>query len=817
MVTKRSYGLPRTRRSSAHAREWGGTFVPPLSGASFITVILVLFFFSGSVQAASAENIPKSIAPMVSLLLGHSQVDRGTLNDNVIPVLSTDSGQIIAVADGSTDETVIQAQGALADAAAPGEIVFVPAGADARFPLGFAGRVASVTTNGDGTKDLALDPVSYADIFAESDVDLNNIVLDADNFVGVIAPSAIQAAGPATAKSLAGGIAPGDYSFRNGAIVVHRTRGMSFYKHMPKTTVNAGTVSLNMKVNLEDMPEVDASRMQPIDASTDLGFVITGELSNIRITKEIDFSLLKGLDSMNLRLDGDLDFDVKFNGRGTVELGYFSRAWNEVKDQAIRLFGVKGKLFGLKVDNKIGRYPLAGLVWSVTCPHTCPVLTGKTQTPVRQAKVLGVILWLYLDLDGTLEIDGDLHLVRLRPGTLSLGVKKDPGGRLEMARSLTPKESTGRFLEAPALNGTLGLKLFFGLTVDLDFLTTGIYVANAGLDVGGEGDTLLTGTLSYGTSALDQPWSWQGSACFDANYGTGAIARAAARFGVELPTAWRKKSLDFEYSGQWPTDDEKDIPGRHYLWYTGPGVRMCVNMGSVGARPLNDTGITWGGDYPAGNNSTCTGVDTGDNSALGLQDCAYGRDATQNDDSDGHAGFSFTKISATGQELPASATEWSCVKDNVTGLIWEVKTTDGGLHDWNDTYTWYNTDPATNGGAEGYDGAFIDTCYGYNSDDPTTFCNTQAYVARVNDEGLCGYTDWRMPSRNELLGIVDLGETYSYPIYTDYFPNPRVTWFAWSGSAYANGSDKAWSVQYFNLGISLRSHDFQVRLVRGSQ
>ena len=57
---------------------------------------------------------------------------------------------------------------------------------------------------------------------------------------------------------------------------------------------------------------------------------------------------------------------------------------------------------------------------------------------------------------------------------------------------------------------------------------------------------------------------------------------------------------------------------------------------------LNDTGITACGD--ASNNN----LDCPVNDYHG-QDAEYGRDATHNDDSDGHAGFSFTKLDKTRQ------------------------------------------------------------------------------------------------------------------------------------------------------------------------
>ena len=160
----------------------------------------------------------------------------------------------------------------------------------------------------------------------------------------------------------------------------------------------------------------------------------------------------------------------------------------------------------------------------------------------------------------------------------------------------------------------------------------------------------------------------------------------------------------------------------------------------------------------------------------------------------------------------------NCVKDNVTGLIWEVKTDDGGLHDKDAEYTWYNSDSTTNGGDSGKeDGGYI--CYGYDPHDPSTFCNTQAYVARVNRAGLCGYSDWRLPTLEELRSLVD----YSVPdpgpkLDTGFFPNALGS-ILWSSSPVANHSDAAW-VLSFDYGIDERDpkgSTYHVRLVRGGQ
>jgi hypothetical protein len=223
---------------------------------------------------------------------------------------------------------------------------------------------------------------------------------------------------------------------------------------------------------------------------------------------------------------------------------------------------------------------------------------------------------------------------------------------------------------------------------------------------------------------------------------------------------------------------------------------------SVQGGPLNDTGITFCGDYPDGNNDPCTGSEP-----LG-QDSDYGRDVTHNDDSDGHAGFSFTKLDANGNPLAASAAAWVCVQDKVTGLIWEVKTDDGGLRDKDHTYTWYNPDDGANGGAAGTpDGG---SCVG-------SACDTQGYAQAVNAQGLCGASDWRLPSREELRSIVNYNR-FGPAIDVSYFPNTESAPY-WSSSPYAYSSDGAWYV-FFNLGDDgylSKGYEHAVRLVRGRQ
>ena len=237
---------------------------------------------------------------------------------------------------------------------------------------------------------------------------------------------------------------------------------------------------------------------------------------------------------------------------------------------------------------------------------------------------------------------------------------------------------------------------------------------------------------------------------------------------------------------------------------------------------LNDTGITFGASSSS-NFTVCGGP------GEQVQDCANGRDATNNDDSDGHAGFSFTKLDASGNDLPANASNWSCVRDNVTQLIWEVKTNNDipDLHDMDHTYTWYDDNPQTNGGGFGISDGGICTA--------GVSCDTQGFTNAVNQAGLCGANDWRMPSVIELLGIVNYN-AFNPAIDRTFFPNTisDVYWSATPASfppnAFGDGiSDNSvranglfFDNNSFNSvfrpvagsGSFLRSDSSRVRLVR---
>ena len=177
----------------------------------------------------------------------------------------------------------------------------------------------------------------------------------------------------------------------------------------------------------------------------------------------------------------------------------------------------------------------------------------------------------------------------------------------------------------------------------------------------------------------------------------------------------------------------------------------------------------------------------------------------------------YTKISNSGYALPDSATlgsgsnDWACTKDNNTGRIWEVKTDDNGLRDKDWGYSWYEPNASKNGGFEGYknNSYWNDTSICKGSE-----CDTYAFTNAVNAQGLCGANNWRMPTIDELKGIVKSGAS-NPSIDTAYFPNTLSYWF-WSSSPLAGYSSSAWIVGFDDGGsVNFSEYDgHYVRLVR---
>lgn len=171
----------------------------------------------------------------------------------------------------------------------------------------------------------------------------------------------------------------------------------------------------------------------------------------------------------------------------------------------------------------------------------------------------------------------------------------------------------------------------------------------------------------------------------------------------------------------------------------------------------------------------------------------------------GEAGFDYTKLDANGEPLPQSATAWSCVLDNFSGLVWEVKldaVQDPRHHQH--SYSWFQPDAVLDGGAPGViDGG---SCQG-------STCDIQGLVETVNSTGLCGSTQWRVPTRAELLTLINAGVS-NPALSAAFFPLGAGSY--WSITPMAADSSQAWAVDYVDGQLQAvdKSTGLRVRLVR---
>lgn len=156
-----------------------------------------------------------------------------------------------------------------------------------------------------------------------------------------------------------------------------------------------------------------------------------------------------------------------------------------------------------------------------------------------------------------------------------------------------------------------------------------------------------------------------------------------------------------------------------------------------------------------------------------------------------------------------------CVRDNVTGLIWQGQTPAGTGLRANDQYK-TNYDSATE--LQKWNGSAYVAPTQADLDAST---NSIGFKNAVNAIKLCGSSAWRIPTRDELSGIAKKNAAAPM-IDTDWFPNtPEFGWY-WSDSPWASHPSGGWVVYFYDgffhlVGFrkSYLSNDYiLVRLVR---
>ena len=144
---------------------------------------------------------------------------------------------------------------------------------------------------------------------------------------------------------------------------------------------------------------------------------------------------------------------------------------------------------------------------------------------------------------------------------------------------------------------------------------------------------------------------------------------------------------------------------------------------------------------------------------------------------------SYTKLDASGNVLDDSAIEWAMVKDNVTRLIWEVKTDDSGIHDKDNTYTRQDAQ--------------------------------DVFIAQLNADNYGGHSDWRLPTVKELSMLVNADKPFPEPAINMNYFSYTVVYYYWSSTFDASALEEAWGVDFQYGLVHPRSDSNYVRAVRG--
>lgn len=198
---------------------------------------------------------------------------------------------------------------------------------------------------------------------------------------------------------------------------------------------------------------------------------------------------------------------------------------------------------------------------------------------------------------------------------------------------------------------------------------------------------------------------------------------------------------------------------------------------------LTDTGVGPAVCNVAGRGDLASCANTNAIALSDQQDGMTGLDATKGSSSDGKLGFRYAKLAQDGSELPASAGTWACIKDQVTGLVWEVKSS-----------------------------ANANSGYAYG--------DALSFRDMTNLAGLCGAKDWRIPSVQELMSLKDYGVGDAGVARLD------EAWLGqsspggyWSSTTHVeNPGAYQWYVDFGGTvtGTDPLTIGFGVRLVRGS-
>lgn len=309
----------------------------------------------------------------------------------------------------------------------------------------------------------------------------------------------------------------------------------------------------------------------------------------------------------------------------------------------------------------------------------------------------------------------------------------DSNGALEFTSSLTA--STVEF-EAPFVSEITNYQIELTVTdnfgesasniIDVQIASSqDTIAANSGIDQTVDEFTLvvLDGSESVSTvSAVTCLWTQTSGTAVELSSTTDCVVQFIA------PDVDSEDSLTFQL-------DVADGSGNT----ASDSVLVTVEPLNLGK--LHDTGVTLCFDE-------MQQIDCND-SDFPIQDADAGRDAVSeflDKSGSGPESFDYTKFDSNGDEISNDALVFSCVRDNFTGLIWEVKqpTSIPEFSDFRAVENYYSMDESLESSA---------VC-----SDTSDGCTVEQYVEAVNDSAFCGGANWRLPTYLEMMSIMDYGD-----------------------------------------------------------
>lgn len=164
----------------------------------------------------------------------------------------------------------------------------------------------------------------------------------------------------------------------------------------------------------------------------------------------------------------------------------------------------------------------------------------------------------------------------------------------------------------------------------------------------------------------------------------------------------------------------------------------------------------------------------------------------------------FTKISASGQDLPDTAPTWSCVRHNATGLLWEAHVRRGV-----DATGRLIAHPCS------YDATL--TCYGYSNFGNGDPWDAPSVPTTVGSQ--CGVSGWRLPTEAEGRALVAefVYVFNTYQTYQTWFGVDDAVGFGWTSSPVIGNLTSAWLIRFSGGYVSYGYRNdfiYSVRLVR---